>query len=202
MTSLAFDAPVDDPGRRARVEELFPELASISDEHLRDVVTLIWLEFWAAGPWDDLAEIPKNESAPRAPSRVPGAWTLVTHSRAVAVMAVQTAESMRELHGLPYDRDALLALALLHDVSKVVEYEGTASETVKSRTGQLIQHGVLGAARMLAHGLPVELVHAVVAHTPTSNTFPKTHEALILRYIDFLDTDAMLLDAGEKLYLS
>jgi hypothetical protein len=30
---------------------------------------------------------------------------------------------------------------------------------------------------------------------------PRTHEALIVRYVDFLDTDSMLLDAGEELYL-
>ena len=185
-----------------RIHTLLPELDDIADTGLRTTVATIWQEFWRDSQWTDLAEIAKNPSATQAPERTPDAWTLVTHTRAVARLAVQAGETMQELHGIPFDRDALIALALLHDVSKIVEYEGSRQQVRKSQIGELIQHGVLAAAKMHQHGLPVEMVHGVVAHTPTSNTFPRTHEALIIRYVDFLDTDVMLLDAGLPLYLS
>lgn len=188
--------------RIGTIRALLPETAQIEDDTLRHAVESIWEQVWAESDWAALSDIPKNPSAPGAPQRVPDAWTLVTHTRAVAQLALGSAETVRTLHGIPYDRDALLAMALLHDVSKVVEYEGTRDEIRKSRTGQLIQHGVYGAFLMWQRNLPTELVHGVIAHTPSSRGVPRTHEALIVRYVDFLDTDSMLLDAGEELYLT
>jgi hypothetical protein len=183
------------------IRELLPEIAQIGDDTLRGIVEEIWDQVWQESDWEDLADIPKNPSSPAAPARVPNAWTLVTHTRAVAQLAVTSAETIRTLHGIDYDHDSLLALALLHDVSKVVEYEGTKDAIEKGRMGNLIQHGVYGAFLMWKHGLSHEMVHGVISHTPSSRVLPQTHEALIVRYVDFLDTDAMLLDAGEKLYL-
>ncbi|MBF8188356.1 HD domain-containing protein [Nonomuraea sp. K274] len=187
--------------RIERIRGLLPEIAQISDESLRSTVETIWERMWAESGWGDIADIPKNPSAPGAPQRVPDAWTLVTHTRAVAQLALTSAETVKTLHGIPYDHDALLAIALLHDVSKIVEYEGTREKIQKGHVGRLIQHGVYGAFMMWQHGLPTELVHGVIAHTPSSRGVPQTHEALIVRYVDFLDTDSMLLDAGEELYL-
>jgi hypothetical protein len=183
------------------IRELLPELAQISDDGLRQTVESIWEQLWRESDWEDLADVPKNPSSPGAPQRVPNAWTLVTHSRAVARLAVGSAETIKDLHGIDYDHDSLVALALLHDVSKILEYEGTKESVRKGRMGSLIQHGVYGAFLMWQHGLSHEMVHGVIAHTPSSGVLPQTHEALIVRYTDFLDTDSMLLDAGEKLYL-
>jgi putative nucleotidyltransferase with HDIG domain len=188
--------------RIAQIRQLLPELTQIEDLSLRGAVEEIWEQVWSESGWVELADIPKNASAPGAPQRVTNAWTLITHSRAVAQLARATADIILTLHGIPYDGDALLALALLHDVSKVVEYEGTKDASRRSEFGKLIQHGVYGAFLMWQHGLPTELVHGVIAHTPSSRNLPRTHEALIVRYVDFVDTDAMLLDAGEALHLS
>ena len=185
-----------------RIRELIPEIALIGDDSLREAVEEIWQQAWRESDWDDLADVPKNPSSPAAPQRAADAWTLVTHTRAVAQLAVPAAETIKTLHGIDFDRDSLLALAILHDASKLLEYEGTRDAITKSRTGRLIQHGVYGAFLMWQHGLPVELVHGVISHTPSSTVLPQTHEALIVRYVDFLDTDSMLLDAGEKLFLS
>jgi putative nucleotidyltransferase with HDIG domain len=194
-------ADTDTDRRIEHVRALLPEIADIADDTLRHATEVIWEEMWSRSSWDELADIPKNPSAADAPQRVPDAWTLITHTRAVAQLAVTSAETVRELHGIPYDKDALLAIALLHDVSKIVEYEGTREKSRKSRSGELIQHGVYGAFLMWQHELPEELVHGVIAHTPNSRTLPRTHEALIVRYVDFLDSDSMLLDAGHELHL-
>lgn len=189
----------DDIGR---IRELIPEIALIVDPALREAVESIWQQAWRGSDWVELTDVPKNPTSPRAPQRVPDAWTLVTHTRAVVQLALPAAETIKALHGIDFDRDALLVLAVLHDVSKLLEYTGTRDAITKSRTGELIQHGIYGAFLMWQHGLPVELVHGVISHTPSSNVLPQTHEALVVRYVDFLDTDSMLLDAGEKLFLS
>jgi hypothetical protein len=190
---------------RERIEHirtLLPEIGDISDETLRNAVEQIWDQVWVEGTWETLEEIPKNPSAPAAKVYVENAWTLITHTRTVAQLAVASADVLKSLHGLEYDRDALLALALLHDASKVIEYEGTPDSISKGMLGRRIQHGVYGAFLMWQQGLSADLVHGVISHTPSSGVLPQTHEALIVRYVDFLDTDAMLLDNGEKLHIS
>jgi putative nucleotidyltransferase with HDIG domain len=188
--------------RRSRITELMPEIDLISKPEVRDAVVEIWDRVWQESEWVDLATVPKNPAAATAVEYVPGAWTLVTHSRTVAQLALANADVLTRMHGLEYDRDALLVIALLHDASKVVEYVGTPASIEKGHFGQLIQHGVYGAFLMWQHELPLEWVHGVISHTPSSATPPQTQEALIVRYVDFLDTDVMLLDTGGKLHIA
>jgi hypothetical protein len=42
-------------------------------------------------------------------------------------------------------------------------------------------------------------VHAIVSHTRRSGVAPRTLEAVILHYVDYLDTDVLLLDCGQEL---
>jgi putative nucleotidyltransferase with HDIG domain len=189
--------------RLARIRELLPEIAEISSAQARTAVAEIWEKAWADSEWPDPAVVPKNGAAARAVEHVPAAWTLITHTRAVARLALASADVLTDLHGLTYDRDALLVIALLHDVSKIIEYVATEDGGArKGRFGQLVQHGVYGAFLMWQHALPLEWVHGVISHTPASSVPPRTPEALVVRYVDFLDTDAMLLDIGERLHIA
>jgi hypothetical protein len=192
----------DEDRKRDRVRELLPELQQIGDEGLRDAVTEIWLQAWTESGWEDMAAVPKNPSATKAAASVDDAWTLITHTRVVAQVAAASADIVAKLHGTAYDLDTVIALALLHDVSKLLEYEGTETSVAKSRFGELIQHGVYGAFLAWQQNLPVELVHGIIAHTPSSRSAPKTQEALIVRYADFISTDTLLLDVGEKLFIA
>ena len=123
----------DQDRRRDRVRELLPELQQIGDEGLREAVTEIWLRAWTESGWDDMAAVPKNPSATRAAASVDDAWTLITHTRVVAQVAAASADIVAKLHGTAYDLDTVIALALLHDVSKLLEYEGTENSVAKSR---------------------------------------------------------------------
>lgn len=198
MTTRTSDAEE----RHAHILELLPEIDEIHAAGARDAVVEIWDRVWQESEWDDLATIPKNPSAADAVEHVPFAWTLVTHARTVAQLALANADVLTALHGIQYDRDALIAIALLHDASKVVEYVGSPASIEKGHFGRLIQHGVYGAFLMWQHELPLEWVHAVISHTPSSATPPQTQEALLVRYVDFLDTDVMLLDTGGKLHIA
>lgn len=176
------------------VLEALPEIEDLSDAPLRASVTRIWSRAWTSSAWHALDQVPKS---PELPAR----RTLVTHTRAVTRIAARITEVVTELHGVTVDRDAALAIALLHDVSKLHEFERDPAGGARfSPTGRLYQHGFLGAHWMAEEGLPTELVHGVLAHTPLSTTVPQTQEAVIVHYADFVDSDVQLLDAGRTLF--
>ena len=180
----------------AYVVSLLPEIELIAEAALRAQVAEIWVECWHESSWERIEDAPKNPtlSGRRRP--------LVDHVRAVAQEAVAVADIVEARHGVVADRDTLLAAALLHDVSKLVEYrreDGGSGAT--SSFGELVQHAVYGAHKAIERGLSDELVHAIVSHTRRSGVAPRTLEAVILHYVDYLDTDVLLLDCGQRLDL-
>lgn len=181
------------------VEALLPEITLIEDDRLRVATAEIWYEAWKESAWADgpLTEVPKNTELP--PER-----KLIQHTRSVAQMALSTAEIMRASHGLEFDRDLLVSAAILHDVCKLYETEPRADgkSSQHSEGGRLIQHGVYGAFKAWEKDLPLDLVHNIVVHTRNSKVLPKTWEALIVHYVDYLDSDSLLLDHGLKLLLT
>ena len=184
------------------VAKVFPEIAEIKDDHLRNAVGEIWREMAAEMAWDSLDEIPKNTKGEKN-------RCLVEHIRGVTQMAMRICETALELSGRTYDRDTIVAAGLLHDVSKLVEYEPDPAQTRgntgprpgrQSKLGKNVQHGVYAAHKMFAKGLSLELVNLIVTHTHGSNMRGKTWETAALFYADFADTDAGLSMAGAKLY--
>ena len=185
------------------VASVFPEIEEIRSDSLRRGVAEIWSEIAAEMPWTDLNDIPKNDKGEMGRS-------LVTHIRGVTQMAIAICDIAKNLNGLDYDRDIMIAAGLLHDVSKPVEYEpddtrsapeGLPTPCRKSELGRHIQHAVYATHKIFEKGLPLELAHLVVTHTHGSNMRGKTWEAAALFYADFADTDAGLsLNPGQKLY--
>jgi putative nucleotidyltransferase with HDIG domain len=171
----------------------FPELLGIEDATLRENVADIWIEVLAESAWERLEDVPKN------PYGIPASENLVAHTRAVTRLALAVAEVTKELRDVPYDRDELIATANLHDVSKLMEFEPSESGGQASRFGHLIQHGTYGAHKMWQKGLPIEMVHNILAHTFTSRYVPQTWEAVIVHYVDYLDSDGLNLVHGAKL---
>ncbi|WP_406629968.1 HD domain-containing protein [Amycolatopsis sp. WGS_07] len=176
------------------VREVLPEVGEIVRKDLRDSVLEVWVRAWRSSAWQRLSDVPKSVDLPRR-------RTLAVHTRAVARMAAQMADTVAELHEVPVDRDAVLAIALLHDVCKIREFEPAPGGGGQwSEVGRRFQHGFLGAHWMLEAGMDEDLVHAVIAHTPHSSVLPQTQEAVIVHYADFADSDVQLLDAGQRLF--
>lgn len=172
-----------------------PEVDLIEDIALRHAVCEIWAEALAASNWKSLGDVPKN------PETLPETRRLLEHSRSVALQALAVARVVRDVHKIGFDSDTLIAAALLHDVSKLVEYEPTADGAAKSRRGELIQHGVWGAFKAWEKGLPEDLVHNIIVHTNNSKHAPRTWEAILVHYVDYLDSDALLFAEGRPLLL-
>ncbi len=180
-----------------KVRAAFPELELISDAELASAVAEIWAEVWSESSWAELEDAPKN------PYTVNCRHSTVPHTRSVTRQALAIAAIIEELHGLTCDRDIILASCLLHDVSKLLEFE-PASEGCgqNARFGELIQHAVYGMHKAFEHRLPLEIAHIIGSHTTLSRLPPKTLEAIIVHYADFVDTDVLVWEAGGKLLLN
>lgn len=177
------------------VASVFPEVEQITSEDLRRKVLEIWVDMWHESGWKRIEDAPKN------PSNA-GERPLYQHVRAVTQEALATAEIVKQLHKIGFDRDVLIAAGLLHDVSKLVEYQPGEGKATTSQRGKLIQHAVYAAHKAWEKGLPDEIVHIIISHTHNSNKRPSTWEGIVIHYVDYLDSDALLWAAGEKLLLS
>lgn len=104
------------------------------------------------------------------------------------------------------DLDLLVAGALLHDISKVIEFKGPTDSEYSTR-GQLIGHLVLGAIELektaeklglLNEEEVMLLQHMLISHhgQPTFGACkkPETPEALLLWLIDTIDSKMRVVD--------
>jgi putative nucleotidyltransferase with HDIG domain len=149
----------------------------------------IWARAWKSSPWARLEECPKGLPLPGE--------SLVHHTRAVVRTSLAITDTLAELNDIAVDRDHLIAIGLLHDVSRLHEYKRAVDGSViETETGQRLQHAFLSAAWAEAAGLPLDIVHGITAHTPQSAVKPQTQEALIVYYADFIHTDALRLELG------
>ncbi len=184
-----------DPADIAAIDREIPELELIRDSKLRDATAQIWAETLKESEWEALADAPKN------PETLPLSRRLLEHTRSVALQALAVAQVVEKIHGIGFDQDELVAAALLHDVSKLLEYGPTSDGAGKTRTGKRIQHGILGAVKAMEHGLSEDLVHNIIVHTHNSRYLPQTWEAILVHYVDYLDSDALLFAEGRPLLL-
>ncbi|MGG5811125.1 HD domain-containing protein [Falsiroseomonas sp. CW058] len=183
---------------------IFPEIEGIRDPALRRGVVAIWLEIAQECAWSRLEDIPKNLEAEKG-------RRLVDHVRGVTRIALSMAETAKDHSGTEYDRDALIAMCLLHDVSKPLECEPDpdgrpGSDRVlagrKSKLGKMIQHAVYATHKCFAHGLPLEVAHVVNTHTHQSAVRSITVEGAYVFYADYADSDAVLVPATGKGFVS
>ena len=172
----------------------FPLLDHIKNRALAEKVAAIWHETWQESKWKDLGDACYKPDYPGK--------TLVGHTNAVAESALAMAEIRQRIFYETVDTDILIAGALLHDVSKVLEYEPTDNKPIPTKNRKLFQHGFIGAHKALSENLPDELVHIIITHTNKSRLLPKTPEALIVYCVDIADADLHKLVRGDRLMIA
>lgn len=175
------------------VEAVFPEVEGIEDRELRTGVVRVWEEAAADAGVDDLATVPWYPPA-QAELDVPDE-TLVDHVRDVAVVALAMAESLDERRPGSVSLDLVVAGALVHDVSKLAEFDGHERTAI----GDLLGHPYYGVHLVEGADLPVELAHVVLSHTPRTNVEPATLEASVVSHADVAAADAIRLRGVEDL---
>lgn len=168
------------------VREALPELELLQDAATRDAVERVWTRAFALSPHERLEDAPFNPGATRS--------TLVAHTRAVTQAADALARIVTELHGIAVDRELLLAAALLHDVSKLLEVDPDGS---RSETGRLYPHAYLAGELARAEGLGDDVVNLVLTHTPVVNMEGRrVVEAQLLEHADLASAHLLLHDEG------
>lgn len=163
----------------AHVRDCFPEVDDIEADELREGVVEAWLTGAREGDIEDLRELPWLPPTERDLG-ITGEETLVGHVRDVAACARALADALVARRDTGLDRDLLLAGALVHDVSKLVEFDGAEP----TATYDLLGHPHYGVHLVAAAGLPVELSHVVLSHTPRTTVEPAFLEAALVRRAD------------------
>lgn len=167
--------------------DLIPEIDSIADVGLRDLVLTVWAEALKRGGWTpaDLREMPFTLLIKKTPINI------IDHTRAVTRTAREIGEVLSGAYGgrVKVEADILLAGAILHDVGKLFEYTRDKDGFKKSREGHLLRHPISGAAFAFKHGLPQEVVHIIAAHSKEGDGTRRTVEAVIVNHADFVNFD-------------
>lgn len=173
----------------AELRHHFPEIDLIADPALRRGVEEIWAELWRQSEYARLEDVPVSLTVP---------YSQLKHTQAVVRMSLAVADITRAVHGTVVDRDVLVAAALLMDASKLVEYRPGSDGNERTIIGSRLPHGTSTASLALARGLPVDVVHVVLAHSPNGGKSPATVEAHILDWLDQLDLNAFGADLWSR----
>ena len=179
------------PATRRNVDEMFRRLVKITDSLATDSLRSLLQAFWC-----DEDFVNKFKSAPAA-KKMHHAYVggLLEHTLSMAILAQKIAE-----HYSGIDGDLLITGAILHDIGKTDEFL-YVSKIDYSDEGRLLNHIVIGL-RLIdeklvqASGLEDEkamlLKHMLVSHHGArdfgSPEPPKTMEAVLLHYIDEIDS--------------
>jgi putative nucleotidyltransferase with HDIG domain len=181
--------------RDAQLWADFPLLALLRRERWAEQVVSVWRGLWDESEWETPADCPYNPIAP--------AVDLVTHVNQVTSGALRLAKVARGALRVEVDEDVLVAAGLLHDASKLVEYEPAPEGGArKSAYGRENVHAVLAATRAEEAGLPPEVADIIRNHTPASPEVPQTVEGLCIYYGDMCAADIARLGAGAELIVA
>ena len=179
------------PATRRDIDKMFLRLlkitASMEAEHLKKLFEAFF---------NDTDFVRKFKNAPAA-KKMHHAYIggLLEHTLSMALLADRVVE-----HYSGVDRDLLLAGAILHDIGKIREFNYKYSIDY-SDEGRLLSHIVIGIMMLdekleevedFPQDQAVLLRHMIVSHHGTrefgSPEPPKTIEAVLLNYIDEIDS--------------
>jgi putative nucleotidyltransferase with HDIG domain len=175
------------------IRKLFPEIDYIKDEEIKKKVAEVWIRIWKNSKWKRIEDCVFNPVTPNV--------SLVNHIRTVTIGAIEMANMVTKFYNYKINMDYLIAACLLHDASKLLEYEMKDGKVVYSEFGQKLPHAFLGASYALEAGLPLEIVHLISTHTTTSALTakaPVAKEGIILYHVDMLLADICREEAGAK----
>lgn len=175
------------------VENAFPELDAIENDALRAGVIDVWTLAIDENHVADLGDVPWLPPTQRELD-LDDAF-LVDHVRDVTALAVSLAETLLERRDVDLSLDTVIAGALVHDVSKLAEFDGMDATPVYDVLG----HPYYGVYFVARADLPVEISHIVLSHSHRTNVEPATIEAEIVRQADAVAAQAIRWRATDDL---
>jgi len=179
------------PATERNVDQMFQRIVALTDAMAKGHLKLLLGTFW-----NDADFVKQFKTAPAA-KKMHHAYIggLLEHTLSVALLVDRIAG-----HYSGIDMDLLLAGAILHDIGKIREFEYSRRLDYSSE-GRLLSHIVIGVQMIeekigLVENFPEDLAlllkHLVVSHHGSrefgSPEVPKTIEAVLLNYIDEIDS--------------
>lgn len=193
MTTTPTPARSDQAGL-ARIRAELPELDRLNSPELQQKVVSVWESFLDASSYDAIS------SAPAFPGT--GDYDLAKHTRQVVQNSIYLAETSREFGQVDCDMEELIAAALVHDASKLVEREGP--EGRKTAVGRALLHAQIAGVRCLEMGLSEKVAYLVTWHPytpPHVHIKPRYVEMVILTWADLAAADTVFFAAGKPTHL-
>jgi putative nucleotidyltransferase with HDIG domain len=169
---------------REKVLKLWPEIAWIDNEDLREKVTDAWayaIDASVLEP-DDLETIPFSLLIKDCNV------SFMNHKRTCVQLAVKMAKIMKGNFGdeIRIDMNILVAGAILIDIGKLMEYEITDGKLSTSTAGKIVRHPFSGVAIADRFGLPPEVQHIIATHSKEGDLGARTVESIIVHHADFV----------------
>lgn len=166
---------------KERFFEYFPEALQISDKELLQKSYEAFADAVEMGGWTE-------ETVDNCPSAVVefvnSPANQMKHLQDGLRLALMISDYLAERYGeyVQFNRDYVLAGAILHDLGKFTEYavddEGRPYVT---GNGKLLRHPLAGALIASKHGLPDEIVHLIATHSFEGEKSHKTVEHFIVK---------------------
>jgi HD superfamily phosphohydrolase YqeK len=167
------------------IRALFPELEMVKNKEWVEKACRIWKIVFERSSWKSLTAAQFSDSSPGI--------SLVAHTRAVIQYSLEAVKMIKEFHlyKTEIDLDVLIIAGVLHDVSKLLEYEpGEKGALCQiSSIGYTYQHGFYGSYYAEQEGLPSSIVTVITNHTAYSRIMPSTVEGIILFFADQMDAE-------------
>lgn len=169
---------------RDKVLKIWPEIAWIKDEALRDKVT----DAWIYAIENSVLSAEDLETIPFSLLIKDCQVSFMNHKRTCVQLAVDIAKRMQENFGdeIRIDMDILIAGAILIDVGKLIEYEMVDGKLSTSSAGKLVRHPFSGLAIADRFDLPPEVQHIIGTHSKEGDLGYRTVESIIVHHADFV----------------
>jgi len=167
-----------------KVRKIWPEIAWIKDDDLREKVTAAWvfaIENSVLSP-QDLETIPFSLLIKDCKV------SFMNHKRTCVQLAVEIADRMTKNFGdeISIDMDTLIAGAILIDVGKLLEYEMVDGKLATSSAGKLVRHPFSGIGIAARFDLSPEIQHIIGTHSKEGDLGKRTVESIIVHHADFV----------------
>lgn len=168
---------------RKELERVFPAFLEIRDEVIRIRSEEAMLLAMETGGWDE-------ESIGQCPVTLNWkdndiSWVEhVTDVTAMCMMEFDALEKYYKRHNVPFERDMVVAGALLHDIGKLTEFVYRDGKVVHGDNFELMRHPLSGALVAAKAGCPEHLIHLIAVHSFEGDKSYQTAESEFVRSID------------------
>ncbi|MBQ4505885.1 MAG: HD domain-containing protein [Firmicutes bacterium] len=180
-----------------KIISLFPKMACISDEKLRELSIKAMSDAMEAGGWNE-------ENVCLAPATVSYegvGFGLIEHINLVTDMCMDAYERLSgyyEANGSPLDRDTVLCGALLHDIGKFTEYTVKDGAAVHGENADIMRHPLAGAVLAAKAGLPDSIIHLIATHSFEGDRSYLSQEAKFVRTLDLFAFNCSVAGLAKK----